>query len=300
LDPDCTTALCFDAGLFVPDQRLKWGFDAERLRNSTSTRERRIFFVFGSLRIRTGACMTPQGQKKADVFSVLPQLQNCKTQFDVLRLLREISSAFGYQYFFVVKAATTEGKSFSQAIIITSAPSELVQAHEAREPVSSNPLADILSQTGAPFEFRLDDAASTAPSGFMSFAEGVSSAYDLDCAFIVPVYHPDHGQAAVFFVGKRAPLSIGETAELALYGHLVHETLHQVSAKPVKPDSPLTERERECLVWTSVGKTSVEIAQILGLSEHTVNHYLNNAARKFDAVNRTQAVAHGLRFGFID
>ncbi|MBU2484366.1 MAG: helix-turn-helix transcriptional regulator [Alphaproteobacteria bacterium] len=95
-------------------------------------------------------------------------------------------------------------------------------------------------------------------------------------------------------------MSIAETAELALYGHLVHEKLHHVSAKPAKPDSPLTERERECLIWTSVGKTSVEIAQILGLSEHTVNHYLNNAARKFDAVNRTQAVAHGLRFGFID
>ena len=244
--------------------------------------------------------MTAQGQKKTEVFSVVPQLQNCKTQFDVLRLLREVCTAFGYQYFFVVKAAAAEAASFSQAIVITSAPSELVQAHEAREPVSSNPLADILRQTGAPFEFRLDDPAMPVPADFRSFAEGVSSSYNLDCAFVVPVYHPDHGPAAVLFVGKRAPLSIAETAELALYGHLVHEKRHQVSAKPAKPDSPLTERERECLIWTSVGKTSVEIAQILGLSEHTVNHYLNNAARKFNAVNRTQAVAHGLRFGFID
>lgn len=244
--------------------------------------------------------MTAQGQKKAEAFSVVPQLQNCKTQFDVLRLLREVCAAFGYQYFFVVKGSAAEAKTFSQSIVITSAPSELVQAHEAREPVSSNPLADMLRQTGAPFEIRLDDPASSVTAGFRSFAEGVSSAYNLDRAFIVPVYHPEHGPAAVFFVGKRGPMSIAETAELTLYGHLVHEKLHQVSAKPAKADSPLTERERECLVWTSVGKTSVEIAQILGLSEHTVNHYLNNAARKFDAVNRTQAVAHGLRLGFID
>lgn len=244
--------------------------------------------------------MTAQRQKKADVFGVVQQLQDCKTQFDVLRLLREICTGFGYQYYFVVKGPGSEARSFSQAIVITSAPSELVQAHEAREPVSSNPLAGILRQTGAPFEFRLDDPASCVPADFRSFAEAVSSAYNLDRAFIVPVYHPDHGAAAVLFMGKRAPMSIAETAELALYGHMVHDKLHQVSAKPAKPDSPLTERERECLIWTSVGKTSVEIAQILGLSEHTVNHYLNNAARKFNAVNRTQAVAHGLRLGFID
>ncbi|MEM5495009.1 helix-turn-helix transcriptional regulator [Hoeflea sp. AS16] len=244
--------------------------------------------------------MIAQGQQKLGVINNFQQLQNCETQFDILRLLREISTGFGYQYFFVVRGPAADAKSFSDAIIITSAPSEMVQAHEAREPVASNPLATILRQTGAPIEYQLDKSASPVPADFRSFAEGVSTAYKLDCSFIVPVFHPDHGPAAVLFVGKRAPLSVGETAELVLYGHLIHEKLHQVSAKPVKPDSPLTERERECLVWTSVGKTSIEIAQILGLSEHTVNHYLNNAARKFDAVNRTQAVAHGLRFGFID
>jgi LuxR family transcriptional regulator, quorum-sensing system regulator BjaR1 len=188
--------------------------------------------------------MTAQGQQKPDVFSIDQKLQNCETQFDVLRLLREISTSFGYQYFFVVNGPTTEAKSFSEAIIITSAPSELVQVHEAREPVSSNPLADILRQTGAPFEFRLDNSASPVPADFRSFVEGAPSAYNLDCAFIVPVYHPDHGPAAVFFIGKRSPLSIGETAELALYAHLVHLKLRQVSAKSAKPDSPLTERER--------------------------------------------------------
>ncbi len=247
-----------------------------------------------------GAHMTAQARQKLVALSICQQLQNCETQFDVLRLLREITINFDYQYFFVVNGPTTEAQSFSEAITITSAPSELVQAHEAREPVASNPLAGILRQTGEPFEFRLDNLAASVPADFRLFAESVSSAYDLDCSFIVPVYHPDHGPAAVFFVGKRPPINIGETAELALYSHMVHQKLRQVSAKPARPDSPLTERERECLIWTSVGKTSVEIAKILNLSEHTVNHYLNNAARKFDAVNRTQAVAHGLRFGYID
>lgn len=245
--------------------------------------------------------MSVQSQQLQIHPSLCEQLHNCETQFDILRLLRELTSAFGYQYFFVANGATPEEKSLSEAIVITSAPADLVQAHEAKEPASSNPLIGILGQTGAPLEYRLDNnTAAPVPADFRSFMDGVYSAYNLDYAYIVPVYHPDHGQSALFFIGKRAPMGINEAAELALYAHLVHNKLRQVSASPSKPDSPLTERERECLIWTSVGKTSIEIAQILSLSEHTVNHYLNNAARKFDAVNRTQAVAHGLRFGFID
>ncbi len=52
----------------------------------------------------------------------------------------------------------------------------------------------------------------------------------------------------------------------------------------------ITERERECLAWVAEGKTSAELAQIIGLSEHTVNHYLLSATRKMDSVNRIQAV----------
>ena len=61
----------------------------------------------------------------------------------------------------------------------------------------------------------------------------------------------------------------------------------------------LTDREVECLSWTAAGKTSLEIAEILGLSEHTVNHYLNQVTRKLEAVNRTQAVVKAIRRGLI-
>ncbi|MEM5472016.1 LuxR C-terminal-related transcriptional regulator [Hoeflea sp. AS60] len=244
--------------------------------------------------------MNAQGKQNKFALSIVQRLHACKTQLDILRLLREITADFGYQHFFVVNGPTTAAPCFSEAIVITSAPSEMVQTHEARTSAASNPLASILQKIGAPFEFRLDGSNVDTPADFRLFAEGVFSNDDLDCAFIVPVYHPDHGPAAVFFLGKRLPIGMEDTAILSLYAHLLHQKLRQVSAKPAKPGSPLTERERECLVWTSVGKTSVEIAKILNLSEHTVNHYLNNAARKFDAVNRTQAVAHGLRLGYID
>jgi DNA-binding NarL/FixJ family response regulator len=53
----------------------------------------------------------------------------------------------------------------------------------------------------------------------------------------------------------------------------------------------LTEREREVLTWVARGKTSAEIAMILGVRERTVNFHCDHAIRRLDVVNRTQAVA---------
>jgi DNA-binding NarL/FixJ family response regulator len=66
-----------------------------------------------------------------------------------------------------------------------------------------------------------------------------------------------------------------------------------------QPQIHLTDREREVLTWVARGKTSAEIAIILGLSERTVNFHCDQAMRRLDVVNRTQAVAKALADGSI-
>jgi DNA-binding CsgD family transcriptional regulator len=61
----------------------------------------------------------------------------------------------------------------------------------------------------------------------------------------------------------------------------------------------ITRRERECLGWSAEGKTSEEIAMILSLSTHTVNHYLLSAIKKLNAVNRMHAIAVAFRTGVL-
>lgn len=50
-------------------------------------------------------------------------------------------------------------------------------------------------------------------------------------------------------------------------------------AKAVR-DIDLTERELECLFWIAEGKTSDEIAMILGISRNTINNYITSVMRK--------------------
>lgn len=62
---------------------------------------------------------------------------------------------------------------------------------------------------------------------------------------------------------------------------------------------PLSDRERECLYWVSEGKTTEEVALILGVSSNTVSSYIAHAIRKFAAPNRAMAVATAIRSGII-
>ncbi|MEO1501554.1 MAG: helix-turn-helix transcriptional regulator [Pseudomonadota bacterium] len=56
--------------------------------------------------------------------------------------------------------------------------------------------------------------------------------------------------------------------------------------EPVK----LSPRERDCLHWAAMGRSTKEIADTLSLSDNTVNEYFASAQRKLKASNRVQAV----------
>ncbi|MBY7649182.1 MAG: LuxR family transcriptional regulator [Candidatus Liberibacter europaeus] len=60
-------------------------------------------------------------------------------------------------------------------------------------------------------------------------------------------------------------------------------------------DFELTGREVECLTWISEGKTSDEIAVILGISRNTVNNYIASIMRKTATKTRSGAIAYAVR-----
>lgn len=86
-----------------------------------------------------------------------------------------------------------------------------------------------------------------------------------------------------------------------LFSCFVHERVRQIiDVREIHPDNHgLTERERECLLWSAEGKTSWETSQILGVSERTVIFHLQNAMKKLNVTNRQQAIARVISMGII-
>jgi len=70
--------------------------------------------------------------------------------------------------------------------------------------------------------------------------------------------------------------------------------------KAAPTDVALTPRERDCLSWVAIGKSSWEIGQVLGITTATVNFHLGNAAIKLGVRGRTCAVAQAIRLGLIN
>lgn len=120
---------------------------------------------------------------------------------------------------------------------------------------------------------------------------------------------PVHGPARAFATFNiAASLGPAETAEIwnrhkydlhiiALNSH--EQIIKAAYAEAKRAPARLSPRERECLLWTSRGKTAWEISVILGLSQDTVLHYLRSANEKLGVCNKTHAVVKAIITGLI-
>ena len=98
-------------------------------------------------------------------------------------------------------------------------------------------------------------------------------------------------------IGRRlgADDYLTKPVDFEMLGIVVENRLrHLNSGAGRDPKISLTDREKEVLTWVSRGKTSSEIGIILGLTERTVNFHCDQAMKRLDVTNRTQAVAKAI------
>ena len=90
-------------------------------------------------------------------------------------------------------------------------------------------------------------------------------------------------------VTAKAELAAEERVLDALVGNSASPETRQKFRKLLR-EGALNDREIEVLTWVARGKTSVEIAKILGLTKRTVDFHTDNARAKLGAATRTEAV----------
>jgi DNA-binding CsgD family transcriptional regulator len=62
----------------------------------------------------------------------------------------------------------------------------------------------------------------------------------------------------------------------------------------------LSDREKVCLRWAALGKSSWEIGRILSISENTVIFHIKNAMKKLGTSNRILAAVKAVQLGLIE
>lgn len=230
---------------------------------------------------------------------MLTELHSYKTQFDVFRFMKRLTDSVGARAFMVFNIPHATSVDLSSSSIITNWPAELLSSYDQSRLLANSPVIEHIRVSTVPLAFDFDVDYTN------KFSVPVESVRDLFVRFNMcrgtyfPVHDATGTRGAVAFTGDRKPFTQQETIELYYLSAHVFNRLADIRDLDNRATETLTDREIDCLNWTAAGKTSVEIAEILGLSEHTINHYLNRATKKLDTVNRTQAVAKALRIGLI-
>jgi LuxR family quorum-sensing system transcriptional regulator CciR len=118
----------------------------------------------------------------------------------------------------------------------------------------------------------------------------------------IPVHQPG---GSILLINLSGPLRSVNEATNSRLAYLIstqfHFELQRLTRKPSRRASHfLTPRQRECLTWVARGKTSSEIAAILGISHYTVNYHIEEAMTALNCNCRTAAAVNATVQGLIE
>ncbi|WP_205962452.1 LuxR family transcriptional regulator [Paraburkholderia phosphatilytica] len=117
----------------------------------------------------------------------------------------------------------------------------------------------------------------------------------------IPIHQPAGG---ILLVNLAAPTAVVSRMARQRLAYLLGTQFHfefQRLAQLGNDAAPghLTPRQCECLTWVARGKSSWAIAQLLGLSSHTVEYHITGAMKALGVNSRTAAAVQAAVLGLI-
>jgi LuxR family transcriptional regulator, quorum-sensing system regulator BjaR1 len=234
--------------------------------------------------------MTPQ-----DLFYILARIDACKTPECLRTDLLECLLPFGFKGFTI--AVDRKLKSISvHAALLATWPKDTNEAYVSSGLFHKDPVM-VKSHTAIEafvWDMSVYDASDPDHRQLM----GMRRALGVDGGIVVPVMENMGGRTVLFISGVNFPKCKETLLMLRLIVQHVVARLnlfrtHNLWTEPhtafVK-ESHLSPRERQVLGWIAFGKSSRDVAAIMGISEYTVNEHIASAVDKLNASNRTEAV----------
>ena len=226
-------------------------------------------------------------------------LGSVQTEYEVLQLMRRCADHFGFSHFLVTRFPDAERPRLSARLLVSNWPAELVRQYDALEVFHRSRLVTEVAQTKQPVRGDARLLAPKDPGDAAAAAAKLVEQHGLAASLAFLLHSTGAEPFIVLFSGLRASLDHDDTARLYFAAVQLFECLEQTFATGTVAREKLSGREIECLRWAAAGKSSDEIAIILGISPYTVSSYFKTATRKLGAVNRMQAIASAMRMKLI-
>ena len=225
----------------------------------------------------------------------LQALSAARTDTDVIRVLGEAALRFGFRSAYLIEYA---GKlSAMQHVLDTDAARRGWWRNFFASDLRPSP--DDVRRTLEGHPIRRLDASRFGPGAERLRAE--CEANDVVDVVAVPILHEEAVVGVAGFCGNPRLDHQQETAlQMIAYSAFAHIRATRTTAAAGAPANVnLTPREREVMLLSATGLTSVEIAGQLGMSPRTVNQHVDNVADKLGTRNRAHTVAEIMRRGLL-
>lgn len=225
-----------------------------------------------------------------------------KNYLDIYEKLTNFSNTRNFKYFSLIKFPEAETVSVTDLIVVSNWPDYIIKHFDNSNWLSICPLMNAFKYITRPTEFRLDSLIGSDPDAMdrniLQFINA-SKASGFDFNIVSNVQENNEPLGLVIFSGTEKPHTSVDYECIKGFSEEIFIEANSQTQRSKEKKQVLSNREHECLLWTSQGKTSYEIGMILGLSENTINNYLVSACRKLRAVNRPHMVSIAIREGVI-
>lgn len=115
--------------------------------------------------------------------------------------------------------------------------------------------------------------------------------FGLKDGIIVPIHGPHGTLAGMSISGPSIKTGSSDVAGFDIMMRSSYIKAVEILGLDEKIRSlPLSNRQRDCLNWAQHGKSNREVAQILGISEHTVKEHMNAAKKALGVSSKIEAV----------
>jgi LuxR family quorum sensing-dependent transcriptional regulator len=200
--------------------------------------------------------------------------------------------------FFVISGIPDEGATLQELLAIHNLPEGWVNEYLDNNYILNDPIARHCIEARGPFFWReaIEATASREAKDIMMRAE----IYGLKNGICFPIHNINGFEAGVSLSGFPNSPKKTEIRSLYLASIMAFNTLRRIKSDHPLRIQAISQREKEVLTWCALGKTSTDIANILFVSENTVNVHVKNAISKLSARNKTEAVTIAVRIGVID
>jgi LuxR family quorum-sensing system transcriptional regulator CciR len=244
---------------------------------------------------------SPFGAPHADL-SIVRDFVTCagkaEGMADLRTLIADACREIDLDYFALVHHIRF-GRPTTNAVRLSNYPAEWV-AKLRQKGLLNDPVLRAAERASVGFRWnRLEELISLDESDRILFRQW--ERHGLGDGFTVPSHVPGEIFGSSHFVvrrGREFPEAMIHAAQsIGCFGFEAARQLNARAAEPsesyVEP-APLTERQRECLVFAARGKSDSVIAQLLDIRPRTVNEHIEAAKRRYSVATRSQLVVRAL------